>query len=167
MPSIVMLLAPGFSATPERFAAAVALARITMLYLPMISLVAFWAALANAHDRFVPGAAMPIMFNFCMIGGALVIPLVSGELGVERARPVAYGLLGAGVLQMAVMYVVLHRMGTLPQFVLALKPSPAARRMWRKFLPAALGASGMQLNLVVDLFWPRCCRLGRYPGSIT
>ena len=117
MPSIVMLLAPGFSATPERFAAAVALARITMPYLPMISLVAFWAALANAHDRFVPGAAMPIMFNFCMIGGALVIPLVSGELGVERARPVAYGLLGAGVLQMAVMYVVLTRMGKLPQFV--------------------------------------------------
>ena len=52
MPSIVMLLAR-FSATPERFAAAVALARITMPYLPMISLVAFWAALANAHDRFV------------------------------------------------------------------------------------------------------------------
>ena len=151
MPSIVMLLAPGFSATPERFAAAVALARITMPYLPMISLVAFWAALANAHDRFVPGAAMPIMFNFCMIGGALVIPLVSGELGVDRARPVAYGLLGAGVLQMAVMYVVLLRMGTLPQSLLVLKPSLAARRMWRKFLPAALGAFGMQLNLIVDL----------------
>ena len=63
----------------------------------------------------------------------------------------AYGLLGAGVLQMAVMYVVLTRMGKLPQFVLALKPSPAARRMWRKFLPAALGAFGMQLNLIVDL----------------
>ena len=27
----------------------------------------------KCHDRFVPGAAMPIMFNFCMIGGALVI----------------------------------------------------------------------------------------------
>ena len=65
MPSIVMLLAPGLSATPERFAAAVVLAQITMPYLPMISLVAFWAALANAHDRFVPGAAMPIIFNLC------------------------------------------------------------------------------------------------------
>ena len=54
MPSVVMLLAPGFSTTPERFAAAVALARITMPYLPMISFVAFWAAIANAHDRFVP-----------------------------------------------------------------------------------------------------------------
>ena len=72
MPSIVALLAPGLSATPESFTAAVVLAQITMPYLPMISLVAFWAALANAHDRFVPGAAMPIMFNLCMISGALV-----------------------------------------------------------------------------------------------
>ena len=151
MPSIVILLAPGFSATPERFAAAVSLARITMPYLPMISLVAFWAALANAHDRFVPGAAMPILFNLCMIGGALAVPLLSGVLEIERARPVAYGLLGAGVLQIAVMYIVLHRMGKLPQFVLALKPSSAAKQMWRKFLPAALGAVGMQLNLIVDL----------------
>ena len=107
MPSIVMLLAPGLLATPERFAAAVVLAQITMPYLPMISLVAFWAALANAHDRFVPGAAMPIIFNLCMIAGALVVPLVSGELGLERAIPVAFGLLGAGVLQIAIMYVVL------------------------------------------------------------
>ena len=151
MPSVVMLLAPGFSATPERFAAAVSLARITMPYLPMISLVAFWAALANAHDRFVPGAAMPILFNLCMIGGALAVPLLSGALEIERARPVAYGLLGAGVLQIAVMYMVLHRMGKLPQFVLALKPSSAAKQMWRKFLPGALGAVGMQLNLIVDL----------------
>ena len=151
MPSIVMLLAPGFSTTPERFAAAVALARITMPYLPMISLVAFWAAIANAHDRFVPGAAMPILFNVCMIGGALVIPLLSGELGVQKAKPVAFGLLGAGALQMAAMYVVLHRMGKVPHFSFSLKTSATARRMWRKFLPAALGAFGMQLNLIVDL----------------
>jgi len=160
MPSIIMLLAPGFSATPERFAAAVSLAQITMLYLPMISLVAFWASLANAHDRFVPGAAMPILFNLCMIGGALLVPLVSGVLGFERARPVAYGLLGAGVLQIAVMYIVLHRMGKLPQFFLVLKPSPTARRMWRKFLPAALGAFGMQLNLIVDLVLASLLQVG-------
>ena len=151
MPSIVMLLAPGLSATPERFAAAVVLARVTMPYLPMISIVAFWAAIANAHDRFVPGAAMPIIFNFCIIGGALVIPLVSGKLGVERAMPVAFGLLGAGILQIAVMYVVLARMGKLPKFVLAFKPSPSLWRMWQNFLPAALAAFGMQLNLIVDL----------------
>ena len=80
MPSIVILLAPGFSATPERFAQ-----RLRWRGSPALSaddlLVAFWAALANAHDRFVPGAAMPIMFNFCMIGGALVIPCVWGTWG--------------------------------------------------------------------------------------
>ena len=56
---------------------------------------------------------------------------------------------------MAVMYVVLTRMGKLP-FVLALKPSPAARRMWRKFLPAALERWNAATRLST-LFWPRCC----------
>ena len=68
--------------------------------------------------------------------------------------PVAVGLLAAGTLQMSVMYLVLQRMGKLPQFtpiLTWLKPSVAARQMWRKFLPAALGAFGMQLNLIVDL----------------
>ena len=32
-----------------------------------------------------------------------------------------------------------------------LKPSAAVRQMWRKFVPAALGAFVMQLNLIVDL----------------
>ena len=148
MPSIVMLLAPGLSATPERFGSGCS-AQITMPYLPMISLVAFWAALANAHDRFVPGAAMPIIFNLCMISGALVIHCVWRAWG-GTGNSVAFGLLGAGVLQIAIMYVVLHRMGKMPKFVLAVKPSPESWRMWQKFLPAALAAFG-GLNLVVDL----------------
>ena len=52
MPQLVMLMAPGFAATPDRMAAAVNLARLTMPYLPMISIVALWCAIANAHDRF-------------------------------------------------------------------------------------------------------------------
>ena len=57
MPQLVMLMAPGFAATPDRMAAAVDLARITMPYLPMISIVALWGAIANAHDRFKAAAA--------------------------------------------------------------------------------------------------------------
>ena len=74
MPQIIMLLAPGFLATPDRFDAAVNLGRVTMPYLPMISIVALWVAIANAHDRYMAGAASPIIANLCFIGGAISIP---------------------------------------------------------------------------------------------
>ncbi|MEC7587513.1 MAG: lipid II flippase MurJ, partial [Pseudomonadota bacterium] len=48
MPAVIGLLAPGFADTPDRMNAAITLARVTFPYLPMISLVAFWAAIANA-----------------------------------------------------------------------------------------------------------------------
>ncbi|MEL0204854.1 MAG: murein biosynthesis integral membrane protein MurJ [Alphaproteobacteria bacterium] len=151
MPVVVSLLAPGFVDTPERFAAAVDLARVTMPYLPMISLVAFWAAIANAHDRFIPGAAMPVLFNICLIAGALLVPLATGLTNVERALPIAWALLAAGSVQLVTMYLVLHRRGILPDFVMSLRASSRARQMWRKFIPAAGGALAMQMNLIVDL----------------
>ena len=160
MPVVVSLLAPGFVDTPERFAAAVDLARVTMPYLPMISLVAFWAAIANAHDRFIPGAAMPVLFNICLIAGALLVPLATGLTNVERALPIAWALLAAGSVQLVTMYLVLQRRGQLPDFVMSLRVSPRARQMWRKFIPAAGGALAMQMNLIVDLVLASMLQVG-------
>ena len=160
MPVVVSLLAPGFVDTPERFAAAVDLARVTMPYLPMISLVAFWAAIANAHDRFIPGAAMPVLFNICLIAGALLVPLATGLTNVERALPIAWALLAAGSVQLVTMYLVLHRRGILPEFVMSLRVSSCARQMWRKFIPAAGGALAMQMNLIVDLVLASMLQVG-------
>jgi len=160
MPVVVSLLAPGFVDTPERFAAAVDLARVTMPYLPMISLVAFWAAIANAHDRFIPGAAMPVLFNICLIAGALLVPLATGLTNVERALPIAWALLAAGSVQLVTMYLVLRRRGILPDFVMSLRVSSRARQMWRKFIPAAGGALAMQMNLIVDLVLASMLQVG-------
>lgn len=160
MPVVVSLLAPGFVDTPERFAAAVDLARVTMPYLPMISLVAFWAAIANAHDRFIPGAAMPVLFNICLIAGALLVPLATGLTNVERALPIAWALLAAGSVQLVTMYLVLHRRGILPDFVMSPRVSSRARQMWRKFIPAAGGALAMQMNLIVDLVLASMLQVG-------
>ena len=150
MPSIISVLAPGFAETSDRMDAAVALARVTFPYLPLISLAAFWAALANAHGRFMAAAAMPLIFNLCMIGGALVIPTATGWLAMERAMPVAVALLIAGVLQLASMGLLLRRKGLMPRWRLPRFGAPA-RAMWRKFGTASAGGVVMQVNLVVDL----------------
>ena len=150
MPQILLVLAPGFAATPERLAAAIELGRVTMPYLPMISVVALWIAIANAHDRFMAGAAAPILANLCFIAGAISIPLLALDLGVFQALPIAIGLLVAGLLQLALLFIVLRRLSALPKLQ---RPylSKAGRAMWRNFIPSALGAGGMQLNLLVDL----------------
>lgn len=150
MPTVISVLAPGFADTPERMAAAVTLARVSFPYLPMISLVAFWSAIANAEGRFMTAAAMPVLFNLCLVGGALVIPVATGWLAVERAMPLAAALILAGLLQLGVMAVMLSRAGRMPRWRLP-RFGAAIRRMWKKFTVASAGAVIMQANLVVDL----------------
>ena len=150
MPNIIMILAPGFASTPDRFDAAVELGRITMPYLPMISVVALWVAIANAQDRFLAGAAVPILANLCFIMGAISIPILAEDLGTFRALPIAISLLVAGFLQLAFLFFVLRRLSVLPNLQWP-HVSKAGKKMWQNFIPAALGAGGMQLNLLVDL----------------
>ena len=157
MPLVIGLLAPGFQHTPARFEAAVQLARITMPYLPMISLVALWAAITNAHDRFFGGAVAPVILNVMLITGALAIPLVqTADLPANwqgpqmLALPVALSVLAAGVGQMLLMQAKLAPISARPRWCLPMV-SQAGRQMWRNFLPAALGAGGLQLNLLVDM----------------
>ena len=155
MPTVIWLLAPGFTQTPERFDAAVSLARVTVPYLPMISLVALWAAVTNAHNRFFGGAAAPVILNICLIGGALLIPTL--QLATEQtdrlvmlAMPLAVSVLVAGICQMVLMQRMLARIDAA---IIWRRPqiSASGRRMWRAFLPAALGAGGLQLNLLIDM----------------
>ena len=150
MAELILLLAPGFADTPERLRAAIDLARITMPYLPLISIVALWAAIANAHDHFKAGAAAPIIANICFIAGALLIPLIASQMDMMRAVPVAVALLVAGLAQLGFLYWTLARIDAVPALVWP-RLSDAGRKMWRNFLPAAAGAGGMQINLLIDL----------------
>ena len=150
MSDLILLLAPGFANTPERLAAAIDLTRITMPYLPLISIVAFWAAIANAQDHFKAGAAAPIIANLCLIVGAVMIPFVASHLDALRAVPIAIALVVAGFTQIIFLYWALSRLHSVPALIWP-RLSDAGRKMWRNFLPAAAGAGGMQLNLLIDL----------------
>ena len=75
-----------------------------MPYLPLISIVALWAAIANAHDHFKAGAAAPIIANICFIAGAVMIPFVASHLDALRAMPIAIALVVAGFAQLIFLY---------------------------------------------------------------
>ena len=153
MPFIVGGLAPGFEATPVRLDAAVDMARLTMPYLPMISLVALWAALLNSQDSYFGGAFAPVILNACLIGGAFCVPFFQEQLHLSAAHlglPIALSVLLAGVGQMILLQQQLRRQRIrLP--LLRFSLSGRARKMWFSFIPAALGAGVVQINLLVDI----------------
>ena len=146
MPYVIGVLAPGFTSDDGRYETAIMLGRITMPYLPMISMVAFWAALTNANNRFLGGAAAPIILNIMLMAGAIIGSL-SAAMG---ALPVAVAVPIAGIFQMLLMRRMLAAIDKSPRWGFWPKVSKAGKAMWRKFWAAALGAGGMQLNLLVD-----------------
>ena len=66
-PLIVLISAPGFSATPDKFALTVDLTRIVFPYILFMSLVALAAGVLNTWSRFMLPAFTPVLLNVAMI----------------------------------------------------------------------------------------------------
>ena len=64
---LIMGLAPGFISNLETFNTAKDFARITILYLPMISALAIWGAVLQASGKFMPSAFSPVILNLSLI----------------------------------------------------------------------------------------------------
>src|SRR6201982_3146001 len=63
MPQLMLVLAPGFSADPAKFALAVDLSRITFPYLLLICLAALISGVLNGLEAFPAAAASYVLFN--------------------------------------------------------------------------------------------------------
>ena len=68
---VVSILAPGFKDDPQKFQMTIKFATITITYLPMVSLMALWGAIAQASGSFFPLAAAPIILNLTLISGSV------------------------------------------------------------------------------------------------
>src|SRR5258707_7353464 len=66
-PTVISLLAPGFSKDPERFRLAVELTRITFPYLLLVTLVTLYGVILNALQRFAAAASAPSLLNLSMM----------------------------------------------------------------------------------------------------
>ena len=163
MPSIIQFLAPGFKSTAERLSAAVFLARITMPYLVMISLVALWSALLNTHRIFWPGAAAPILLNLALILGVIFVFLSAESLSEETILgltvPLAFSVLAAGLLQLLLIKIVLLRSKLNPSWRWT-GLSKSGKEMWQSFVPAALSAGSVQINVFIDMILASLLQVG-------
>lgn len=144
-PWLIQLFAPGFSADDPRQALATEMLRITFPYLLLISLTALSGGILNTWGKFWIPAVTPALLNLSLICAALLLaPALSVPI-----KALAWGVLLAGVLQLALQLPALQRQGLLPRP--RWRPAHAGvRRILRLMLPTLLGSSVAQVNLLLD-----------------
>ena len=146
-PVLITLFAPGFGDDPVKRGLAIEMLRLTFPYLFFISLTAFAGAILNTWGRFAVPAFTPVLLNLSLIAAALfVAPQFAGE---RMAVALAWGVLIAGVVQLAFQLPFLARIGMLPrpEFV---RGDPGVKRILTLMAPALFGVSVSQINLLLD-----------------
>ncbi|MCB8820102.1 murein biosynthesis integral membrane protein MurJ [Microvirga rosea] len=144
MPTVVSLLAPGFSDEPEKFSLAVTLTRITFPYLLFITLVTILSAILNAHDRFAAAAGAPVLLNVSLIA-ALALAFLFPNAG----HAAAWGVTVSGILQLALVWWDAQRKRIAPRLE-APRSDPAMRRFFKTLGPAVIGSAGVQIAIFAD-----------------
>jgi putative peptidoglycan lipid II flippase len=146
MPQVLLVLAPGFTAIPAKFALAVTLTRITFPYLVLICLTALLSGMLNGLDRFAAAAGAPVLFNLFLIAAMLWLAPYTPTEG----HALAWGVSASGIAQLGLLWWAVHRAGmgfALPRPRL----TPRVRLLVRRMTPGLIGAGVTQLNLAVDV----------------
>ncbi|SFC27848.1 putative peptidoglycan lipid II flippase [Marinospirillum celere] len=144
-PLLVWVFAPGFASDPEKQALTVDMLRITFPYLLLISLTAFAGSILNTYSRFAVPAFTPVLLNVSLIASAIFLSSWAGS----SAEALAWGVLIAGIVQLAFQLPFLAREGLLPVPLPDWKHS-GVRRILKLMAPALFGVSVSQINLLLD-----------------
>jgi putative peptidoglycan lipid II flippase len=146
-PLLVMVFAPGFATTDLgiRLDMATDMLRITFPYLLLISLTAFAGGILNSFGKFAAAAFTPVFLNIAMIAAVLALaPFLESPV-----MSLAWGVLIGGIIQLAFQYPFLKKINLVPRFELCWK-DPGVRRILLLMVPALLGVSINQLNLMLS-----------------
>ncbi|MBE9531371.1 MAG: murein biosynthesis integral membrane protein MurJ [Proteobacteria bacterium] len=141
---LVMLLSPGFAATPEKFDLTVKLTQWMFPYMLFIGLVAMSMGILNTLRHFAAPALSPVLFNISIILCAVILAPI---LDVPVYAIVAGVLLG-GVLQLLLQLPFLKGRGMLPMPNFNFN-DPAIKKLFLLMGPATLGVGVYQLNIFV------------------
>lgn len=144
-PLIIYLTAPGFVASPDKFAVTVQLLRITFPYILFISLTSFAGAILNTWSRFSVPAFTPTLLNVSFIVFALgLAPYFDPPI-----LALAWAVFAGGLLQLGFQIPFLAKIGMLPRLRFDLK-DPGVWRILKLMGPAVFGVSIGQISLVIN-----------------
>ena len=144
-PWVAELFAPGWASTaPEKLALTADMLRITFPYLVFISLMALSASVLNSFGTFGLPAFTPVLHNLTLIAAMLWL---APRFQVPPYG-LAWGVLIAGFLQLALLWPALGRLGLRPRFRAGFR-HPQVRKVGKLMLPTLFSSSVAQVNLLV------------------
>ena len=118
--------------------------RITFPYLMFISMTALAGSVMNSFRHFGLPALTPVLHNLGLIAAMLLL----GRLFEVPEMALAWGVVGAGALQLLVLWPAMGRLGLRPR--LKFDPRhPGVRRVMKLMLPTIFSSSVSQVNLLV------------------
>lgn len=144
-PLIVTISAPGFTATPEKFALTVDLLRIVFPYILFIALTACAGGILNTWSRFAVPAFTPVLLNLSFIG----FSLFAAPWFDPPVKALAWAVFCGGILQLAFQLPFLARIGLLPRLRLNFRDE-GLRRVLKQMAPAVFGVSVGQVSLLIN-----------------
>jgi putative peptidoglycan lipid II flippase len=143
-PLVIAIIAPGSLDDPAKFGLTSDLLRIVFPYLALVSMTALAGAVLNSFQKFALPAVTPVPHNLAVIAAMLwLAPLLAVPISA-----LAWGVLAAGVMQLALLWPAMGRMGLRPRLRLNFRHE-GVRRVGRLMLPTLFSSSVAQLNLIV------------------
>lgn len=145
-PAVTAIFAPGWAIEGrEEFWLSAGMLRITFPYILLISLTALAGGILNTFDRFLVPALTPVLLNLSLIAAAV---LLSGRMEVP-VEALAWGVLAAGIVQLAVQVPALLHLGLMPRPRWGWR-HPGMRKILKLMIPTLIGSSVAQINLMLD-----------------
>lgn len=144
-PWVIIVTAPGFADTTDKFALTTQLLQITFPYILLISLASLVGAILNTWNRFSIPAFAPTFLNISMIGFALfVAPYFNPPV-----LALAWAVIVGGVLQLVYQLPYLKKIGMLVLPRINFR-NTGTMRVIKQMGPAILGVSVSQISLIIN-----------------
>jgi putative peptidoglycan lipid II flippase len=122
--------------------------RITFPYIFFISITALMGGILNVYKKFAIPAVTPVLLNLSIMGAAILL----SPYTEEPHYSLAWGVFIGGIVQLLFPIPFLKKMRMLPRFWAYWFDwsNPGVKKILCLMGPALIGASAMQINLMVD-----------------
>ena len=148
MPLLVStIVAPGFTDNPQKFDLTVALATVMFPYLVCMSLAAMMSGMLNSLRRYFAAAIAPVFLNVILIA-VLAYAWYAGSDGLAVGHALAWGVLAAGLVQLAIVWIAVRAAGISIGFRRP-RLTPNVKRLLVLAFPAAITGGITQINQLI------------------
>lgn len=145
----VYLLAASYARVPHKMELTIQMTRIMSPFLLCVALAAVVMGMLNAFGSFFVPAMAPSAFNICCILAGIFLSPYMPRFGLDPVVSMAIGALVGGAGQFLAQIPTAYGMGYRYHFTLDFS-DPAMRYMAKLMLPAVIGLSATQINILVD-----------------